>query len=170
MKRKIMPILLSTMLLITTIVPISFAESLSSAEIKPYAHDVEMKRELVNTDYEKTGYKVAGGQPSGGVKFTTSGGGFNWSSGGSSLPVSFSLGYGVVSTSIDLGNTSSGVGYSIKSPYVNQFCKLYIDTTVEIKRYAVYQRYIGTNSPWTFVRYETIIDNGYNHTFAVRLA
>lgn len=162
---------ISALIIIFTAIP-TFAESnnvLSGNEVDPYAHDVEIKRELVNRDLKNTGYKVAGGQPSGGVKFPTSGSGFNWSSGGSSLPVSFSLTYGVISTSIDLGNTSSGVGYSIKSPYVNQFCKLYIDTTVEICRYAIYERPIGTNSSWSLVRYETVIDKDYSHSFSVRL-
>lgn len=89
----------------------------------------------------------AGGQPTGGTKFS-SGGGFSWaSSGGPS--VSVSAGWGGVSVSANLGKASkTSVGYSVAAPNKTNYFKLHVSKKYKVQKVAVYAcPYTQPNKP-----------------------
>jgi len=90
---------------------------------------VETKYPVVN------GY--AGGQPTGGTRFS-SGGGFSWvSSGGPS--VSVGAGWAGISVSATLGTASKAtVGYSVSAPNKTNYFKLHVSKKYKVEKVAVY--------------------------------
>lgn len=111
------------------------------------------------TDVDRdTGFKVAGGQPSGGTNFGSSGGSFGYTDGNGSYPTSISFGisgYGV-SFSVGVGSkASAGVnGYNINAPK-NKAVKLYVNKTARVTIYKRYKIITTTGQK---------VDYGYAHT------
>ena len=172
MKRKLLSVILSFLF------DFSMARSVSatadgiedgSTTISPRAHDVEAKRELVNTQtLVKHPIGYAKGQPSNGTVFPSYGGGFYWVDGGfgNSVTLNLNLGWGPISTSVSVGSTGGTAGYFVSAP-VNKPCKLFVYRDLTCKRYANYERLIGT-SKWWFKGYNTVVTPTRNY-FEVRL-
>lgn len=86
MKRKLLSVILSFLFVFSMAISVSAsADGIEdgSTTISPRAHDVEAKRELVNTQtLVKHPIGYAKGQPSNGTVFPSYGGGFYWVDGG----------------------------------------------------------------------------------------
>lgn len=105
MKRKLLSVILSFLFVFSMAISVSAsADGIEdgSTTISPRAHDVEAKRELVNTQtLVKHPIGYAKGQPSNGTVFPSYGGGFYWVDGGfgNSVTLNLNLGWGPISTS-----------------------------------------------------------------------
>ncbi len=161
MKRKLLSAILSLLLVFSMAMSVSASAvgiEDNSTTISPYAHDVEAKRELVNAKtLVKHPIGYAKGQPANGTVFSSPGG-FYWSDGGfgNSVTLNLSLGWGPVSANVSVGSTGGTTGKFISSPYVNKPCKLFIYKDLSCKRYANYERLIGTTT-WKFVGYDNVV-------------
>ena len=166
MKRKFLYATLSLLLVFSMAMSVSASAVGNGSDpttVSPAAHDVEGKRELVNTQtLVKYPIGYAKGQPSNGTVFYSSGG-FFWSDGGfgNSVSLSLSLGWGPVSASVSVGSTGGVTGYFIDAP-VNKPCKLFIYKDLTCKRYANYERVIGTTT-WRFTGYDTVVTPTRTH-------
>lgn len=151
MKRKLLSVILSFLFVFSMAISVSAsADGIEdgSTTISPRAHDVEAKRELVNTQtLVKHPIGYAKGQPSNGTVFPSYGGGFYWVDGGfgNSVTLNLNLGWGPISTSVSVGSTGGTAGYFVSAP-VNKPCKLFVYRDLTCKRYANYERLIGTSN------------------------
>ena len=172
MKRKLLSVILSFLFVFSMAISVSAsADGIEdgSTTISPRAHDVEANRELVNTQtLVKHPIGYAKGQPSNGTVFPSYGGGFYWVDGGfgNSVTLNLNLGWGPISTSVSVGSTGGTAGYFVGAP-VNKPCKLFVYRDLTCKRYANYERLIGT-SKWWFKGYNTVVTPTRNY-FEVRL-
>lgn len=85
---------------------------------------------------------------------------------GNSVTLNLNLGWGPISTSVSVGSTGGTAGYFVSAP-VNKPCKLFVYRDLTCKRYANYERLIGT-SKWWFKGYNTVVTPTRNY-FEVRL-
>lgn len=160
MKRKHLSVMLSFLLVFSMAMSVSASAvgiEHDPTTISPNAHDVEAKRELVNTQTlvkQPIGY--AKGQPANGTVFYSPGG-FYWSDGGLGTNVNLNLtvGWGVVSANVSVGSTDGTSGTYISAP-LNKPCKLFIYKDLTCKRYANYERLIGTTT-WRFTGYDNVV-------------
>lgn len=160
MKRKFMLMMLALLLTFSMVMSVSASAvetEYNPTTTSPRAHDVEGKRELVGTEtYIKKPIGYAKGQPANGTVFSSPGG-FFWVDGGfgNSVSLNLSLSWGIVSANISVGSTGGTSGYFISAP-VNKPCKLFIYKDLTCKRYANYERLIGT-STWRLTGYDTVV-------------
>lgn len=132
------------------------------------AHDIDYKSEVVKIETFQSSIE-AGDQPRMGTKFSPPGGGFFWTDGGDKVQVSFSAYGGPFSLNLTAGSTTVGgtAGAVQISPYINQYCKLYVNRTIQAKTYAVYQRLPGATN-WQFLHYR-VDPEVIGRSFSVRL-
>lgn len=130
-----------------------FAEAMSQIEksITPRGPSYEYK-----TEYFPKQYKVikgyAGNQLSGGYRFQTGGGFYFSDSGGPSVSASINLSlpapFNFISFAVGMGTNSSSSGRIITVPNTTDYFKLYVEKSVTLSPYAVYERRKNTNDPW----------------------
>jgi len=93
----------------------------------------------------------AGNQPGKGTVFTSQGG-FYWQDGGNEIDVSLSVGHKYFYIGVSKGNVET-TGTWISSPYINQYCKLFIYKDIKVKAYKLYRKpLMMPNASWEFLR------------------
>lgn len=123
--------------------------------IAPYAHDVEVKRELVDTDYHWEYGILVSGQPAGGTR-ADGGSLFCIPSEGPTLTVSIAFVFKTLSVDISSGNFTGTSGVGVGAPTIyGKYCHLYLDKQIACDKYATYERLIGTSN-WNLVGYDYV--------------
>lgn len=146
----------------TTIVTSELSQAEIDEQVEKAFDEILMKRNMQRIpQYEykieqqgyqtatKVGIGYAGNQLLTGTVFATEGG-FYWTDGGYETNVSFNVGYGGFSLGVSRGKTGGESGKYIKSPYVNQACKLYIHKDIRVSHAKAYRRNYNTTGPWIF--------------------
>ena len=152
--KKVVAVILTMAMAMSASVP-AFAAIENEMQIEPQDYVMDSRLELVDSD-TKWFYNilVPGQDPEGEIYLPGSSIVYT-ESGGDLVSVSFSFNVGAVSLTVDPGAlshpgeaTARNIGVNTTNP-----CLLYVDKKIKCDQYALYERLLGTNGEWKFVKY-----------------
>lgn len=154
--KKAIAVILTAAMAMSVGVP-AFAAVGNQETIEPQDHVMEGKMELVDTEEKWVRNLLVPGQAAKGEIYPEGSFIFCEPSEGETFDVSVAFSWGVFSVTIDPGYISgaSGRGIIVET---DQPCLLYVDKLIESRKYAVYERLMGTNGAWNFIGYRYITE------------
>ena len=145
--KKAVAVVLTMAMAMSVGVPAFAAEN----SIEPYAHDVEYKREIVDSDTVWIEHILVSGQPLSGT--CVDGKLYCNPYGGMETTMEVSFSFKTVSISITPGTFSNTITAVGANTIPGKYCLLYLDKEYICNKYALYER-LTSSSEWRFIGYD----------------